>query len=304
MRASREAARDERGSALPLAGLALFAMLAAAAIALDGGSVFAAKSHLQKTANAAALSGATELTHTDAAVNAVIETILQDHGEASSLKSSTIQSGQTVRVNLAKPVALYFSGLFGYGTVNVEAGAAAKLVPMGGATGVAPLGIDDSIQLNYGTEYKLKVDQTGVSSGYFGVLALGGNGANTYEYNLMHGYGEEVDVGNIIDTQTGNIAGYTREGVQYRIDSSPYAPGDMSHPDDPRILLVPTYRPYDYSSNQLKHIQVTGFAYFYITAPMSSTDTSITGQFIKKTGAGSIKPGALDKGAYAIRLIE
>jgi hypothetical protein len=120
----------------------------------------------------------------------------------------------------------------------------------------------------------------------------------------MYGYGSEIDVGDIIDTQTGNIAGATRDGVQYRIDQSPYAPGDTSHPDDPRILLVPTYKPYDFESNQLKDIQVTGFAYFYITAPMSSQDTSITGVFIKKTGAGSVKPGALDKGAYAIKLIE
>ncbi|KIL38368.1 hypothetical protein SD70_26880 [Gordoniibacillus kamchatkensis] len=304
LRPQKARIHDETGSALPLAGLTLFALLAAAAIALDGGAVFAARSHLQKTANAAVLSGATELTHTSSAVSAVIQTILRDHNEAASLQSSSIQLGQTVRVKLSKQVPLDFAGVLGRSAVTVEAEAAAQIAPMGGATGVAPLGIDDSIQLEYGKDYQLKVDQTGVSAGNFGILALGGNGAKTYEYNLMHGYGNEVDVGDIIDTQTGNIAGYTRSGVQYRIDQSPYPPGDTSHPDDPRIILVPTYKPYDYSSNQLKHIQVTGFAYFYISAPMSSKDTSITGQFIKKTGAGSIKPGALDKGAYAIRLIE
>jgi hypothetical protein len=120
----------------------------------------------------------------------------------------------------------------------------------------------------------------------------------------MHGYSNEVQVGDIIDTQTGNIAGKTRSSVQYRIDSSPYAPGDTSHPDDPRIILVPVYKPYNFTSNQMKQIQVTGFAYFYISDPMSSEDTSITGMFIKKIGIGMVKPGASDKGAYTIRLTE
>jgi hypothetical protein len=52
----------------------------------------------------------------------------------------------------------------------------------------------------------------------------------------------------------------------------------------------------------MKQIEVTGFAYFYIKEPMSSTDTSITGVFIKRTGVGSYVEGITDKGAYTIRL--
>jgi hypothetical protein len=189
-------------------------------------------------------------------------------------------------------------------TVTVAAYAAAQITPIGSAMGAAPLGVDDSIVLQFGLQYKLKVDQTGVVAGNFGILALGGPGAKIYEDNLMHGYSSEIQVGDIIDTQTGNIAGKTRSSVQYRIDSSPYAPGDISHPDDPRIILVPVYKPYNFTSNQMKQIHVTGFAYFYISDPMSSEDTSITGMFIKKIGIGMVKPGASDKGAYTIRLTE
>jgi hypothetical protein len=304
MRGSKQFLQEQGGSSIVLVGLAMLMLLAAMALVVDGGTVFIERSHLQKTANAAVLSGAQELTHQQADVNGVIQTILQRHQESSSLQSSAIQMGQNVRVQLAKTVPLGFAKLLGMNTVTVAANAAAQITPIGSATGAAPLGIDDSIVLQFGQQYNLKVDQTGVVAGNFGILALGGSGAKTYEDNLMHGYSNEIQVGDIIDTQTGNIAGDTRDAVQYRIDSSPYVTGDTSHPDDPRIILIPVYKPYDFTSNQMKQIQVTGFAYFYISDPMSSNDTSITGMFIKKTGVGTAKPGASDKGAYTIRLTE
>ncbi|MDB5056104.1 MAG: hypothetical protein JWM44_4154 [Bacilli bacterium] len=295
---------EQGGSSIVLAGLALFVLLAAMALVIDGGTVFIERSHLQKTANAAVLSGAQELTNQQAAVTGVIQTILQSHQESASLQSSAIQMGQNVSVQLAKTVPLGFSKLLGKDTVTVAANAAAQITPMGASAGAAPLGIDDSIVLQFGQQYKLKVDQTGVVAGNFGILALGGPGANTYEDNLMHGFSNTITVGDIIDTQTGNIAGDTRDAIQYRVDSSPYTSGDTTHPDDSRIILVPVYKPYNFTSNQMKQIQVTGFAYFYISQPMSGNDTSITGMFIKKTGVGTAKAGASDKGAYIIRLTE
>jgi Flp pilus assembly protein TadG len=303
-RGSKQLLHEQGGSSIVLVGLALLVLLAAMALVVDGGTIFAERSHLQKIANAAVLSGAQELTHQQSAVTGVIQTILQRHDEGVSLQSSAINMGQNVKVQLAKTVQLGFSKLLGKDTVTVAANATAQITPIGSAEGAAPLGIDDSIVLQFGQQYNLKVDQTGVVSGYFGILALGGPGAKTYEYNLMHGYSNEVQVGDIIDTQTGNIAGDTRDAVQYRINSSPYAPGDTSHPDDSRIILIPVDKPYNFTSNQMKQILVTGFAYFYISDPMSSNDTSIKGMFIKKTGVGMAKPGASDKGAYTIRLTE
>lgn len=296
--------RRQEGSSIVLVGLMLLGLMASMALVIDGGTVFNQRSHLQKAANAAVLSGAQELTNQAPVVTGIVQTILQKHNEQSSLKSTSIQLGNSVRVKLTKQVPMQFAKLLGWDAVTVEAEAAAQIMPMGKGAGVAPLGIDDSITLEYGKEYKLKVDQTQSVSGVFGVLALGGTGAQTYEYNLMHGYSNEVKIGDIIDTQTGNIAGKTREGVQYRINSDPYPPGDLTHRDSQRILLVPVYKPYNFTSNQMKQIQVTGFAYFYITEPMSSNDTAITGMFIKRTGTGYTLPGAVDKGAFAIRLIE
>ncbi|WP_123043085.1 Tad domain-containing protein [Cohnella candidum] len=304
LRSALNRLRDERGSTAVLVGLSFLLLLTATGLVIDGGTMYAAKSHLQKTANAAVLSGAQELTGQEANVRAVIGDILQRHGESSSLTGTDVQMKSTVRITLRKQVPLSFSKLLGKETATVEVKAAAQILPMGAAEGVAPLGIDESIPLEFGKTYKLKVDSSGVEAGYFGILALGGPGASTYENNLKYGYQSEIKLGDIIDTQTGNIAGKTREGVQLRIDSDPYPPGDYTHRDSPRVILIPVYRPYNQSSNQLKQIKVTGFAYFYIMEPMSSKDTSITGQFIERTGTGFTETGAVDKGAFAIRLIE
>ncbi|WP_281884278.1 pilus assembly protein TadG-related protein [Paenibacillus sp. YYML68] len=297
-------AREERGSTIVLGGMSLLLLLTVSGLVVDGGILYAQRSHLQKVANAAALSGAQELTADQAKVTAVVDDILEQHHERTSLVRTTVTPKTGVRVQLRKAVPLGFARLLGKDSATVSAEAAAEVLPMGAAAGAAPLGIDESIPLEYLKPYKLKVDSSGVEAGYFGILALGGPGASTYESNLMHGYPSEIKVGDIIDTQTGNIAGKTRAAVKYRIDSDPYPPGDYSHRDSPRVILIPVYRPYNHNSNQLKHIEVTGFAYFYITEPMSSKDTSITGMFLERTGTGFTKSGTVNKGAYAIKLVE
>ncbi|WP_373231874.1 pilus assembly protein TadG-related protein [Cohnella sp.] len=304
IRLGRKLIKEQRGSTIVLMGLSMLLLLTVVGLVVDGGTMYASKSHLQKVANAAALSGAQELTGQEARVEEIIEDILLQHHEEESLVGTEVQMKSSVRVQLKKEVQLGFSRLFGNDSVSVIVEAAAQVMPMAVASGAAPLGIDESIPLIYNTTYKLKVDSSDVDTGYFGILALGGPGANTYESNLKYGYQNEIKIGDIIDTQTGNIAGKTREGVKLRIDSDPYPPGDYSHRDSPRVILIPVYRPYDQKSNQLKHIEVTGFAYFYILEPMSSKDTSITGMFIERTGTGFTKPGTVDKGAYAIKLVE
>ncbi|TFE28634.1 Tad domain-containing protein [Cohnella luojiensis] len=304
IRLGRKLVREQRGSTIVLMGFSMLLLLTVVGLVVDGGTMYASKSHLQKVANAAALSGAQELTGEESRVKEIIDDILLHHHEEESLVATEIQMKSNVRVQLEKEVSLGFSGLFGKDSVSVIVEAAAQVMPMAVASGVAPLGIDESIPLIYNKPYKLKVDSSGVEAGYFGILALGGTGASTYENNLKYGYQNEIKVGDIIETETGNVAGKTRDGVQLRIDSDPYPPGDYSHRDSPRVILIPVYQPYDQNSNQLKNIKVTGFAYFYISEPMSSKDTSITGMFIERTGTGYTNPGTVDKGAFTIKLIE
>jgi hypothetical protein len=294
----------QQGSSLALIGLAIAGLMAMTGLVVDLGSVYVVKTQLQKAANAAVLSGAQELTHDETWVKNIVNEVLIEHGEANSLAEQQVEMEYKVFVRLQRQVSLTFSGLFGWDEVPVDVQATAVIESMGRATGVAPLGIDDSIPLVFGQEYKLKVDQTEVDTGNFGVLALGGTGADTYEENLKYGYQSEIKVGDILDTQTGNIVNKTKTGVQERINQCPYPVGETYHRDCARVILIPVYSPYNVSSNQVKQVKITGFAYFYISAPMDDKDKTIKGFFIKRTGTGFNEPNVSNNGAYSIRLTE
>ncbi|MEX1029880.1 MAG: Tad domain-containing protein [Paenibacillaceae bacterium] len=294
----------QQGSSIVLIGLAMAMLLAMTGLVVDLGGVYVAKTQLQKAANAAALSGAQELTHNETTVRNIVIEVLSKHGERDSLAEQQVEMGHKVFVRLHRPVTLVFSGLFGWDEVPVEVKATAVLENMGRATGVAPLGIDDSIPLVFGQEYRLKVDETEVDNGNFGILALGGPGSNTYEMNLKYGYQNEIKVGSIIDTQTGNVVGKTKTGVQERINQCPYPVGETYHRDCARVILIPVYIPYNVESNQVKQVKITGFAYFYISAPMDDHDKTIKGFFIERAGTGFNEPNAGNNGAYSIRLTE
>ncbi|MGC5325425.1 Tad domain-containing protein [Brevibacillus sp. SYSU BS000544] len=296
--------KQEEGNAVLLISLSMVALLTMVGLVIDGGNLMLNRAKLQKTANAAVLSGAQELTNTELKVNEVIQTILREHEEEDSLQDIVVSMEDKVSIDLEKQVPLTFSRLFGRETAPVSAHAAAELGVMGRAKGAAPLGIDESIELEYFKEYKLKVDQTDVDQGYFGVLALGGTGSETYEENLRHGYQNEIKVGDVLDTQTGNIAGKTRTVVRERVNGCSENPRDVNDRDCSRVILIPVYEALGDPDKQLKSVRVKGFAYFYITDPMSATDTAITGMFIKRAGTGFTKPDSVAHGAFSIRLTE
>ncbi len=301
--------KKENGNALVFVSFAMLGLLAMTGLIIDGGTLYMTKSHMQKTANAAVLSGAQELpitedkiNITEDKVNSIVEQILIDHEETDSLHSIEITIGKRVEVELEKEVPLAFSKLFGRETAMVHVEAAAEIGVMGRAYGAAPLGIDEATQLEHYREYNLKVDQEDVDTGNFGVLALGGPGANTYEDNLRNGYNAEIKINDILETQTGNISGKTRTVINELVQKCPYNPGDVFERNCSRVLLIPVYKPHYISTNQLKEVKITGFAYFFITEPMNSNDTTITGVFIKRTGTGFIEPDSSYQGAYSVRL--
>lgn len=296
--------REQQGSAVILVSFALVGLLGMTGLVIDGGTLYMTKSHLQKAANAAALSGAQELTNDDSAVSEVVNEVLQAHQEQESLAEMNIENDKKVSVYLKKDVPLSFVKIFGWDSALVEVKASADIQTMGSAMGAAPLGIDDSIILEYGVEYKLKVDEEDEDTGNFGILALGGTGSSTYEDNLKNGYQNVIEVGDILETQTGNVAGKTKDGVRARIDACPYPSGETHHRDCPRVILIPVYKPYNHDQNQLKEVQVTGFAYFYISEPMNNQDKAIVGKFIERAGTGIASPDTVNKGAYSIRLTE
>ncbi|MDG5790059.1 pilus assembly protein TadG-related protein [Evansella sp. AB-P1] len=292
--------KSEKGNVLVLVSIAFTGILTMAGLVIDGGNLYVTKSHLQKVANAAVLSGAQELVaESETEVETIVQAILQYHEEELSLDHLDILLDDSVTVELEKPVPLAFSRLLGMETVNVSAKATARIGAMGRAYGAAPIGIDDSIELEFGELYQLKVDEEDVDTGNFGILALEGPGANTYKDNLLNGFQGELAVGDIVDTQTGNIAGPTKDAVDILVAGC----SSMYERDCSRIILVPVYTPHNHTQNQMKEVEITGFAYFYIEQ-YDNSDKTIHGYFIRRADTGFEDPSASNKGAYSIRLTE
>ncbi|NBI28362.1 TadE/TadG family type IV pilus assembly protein [Chengkuizengella marina] len=321
MKKLKQFIHDEKGSSLVFISISLVVLLAFVGLVVDFGKLYVIKTDLQKTANAAALSGAQELMNDAIKVEEIVGVILDEHDQQNNLEDTEINMEQDVTVFLSEEVPLFFSKIFGFTKIDVPVRAKAEIKTIGSAYGVVPLGIDESVELNYYESYTLKVGPKGQSggngngngngnnfgSGFFGALDLGGRGASNYENNLRHGYDGVIKIGDIIETKTGNMAQPTIRPINERINSCNYdfeLGGELPR-DCSRIILVPVYRPLSSPGNQLKEVEVVGFAYFYIMDQENDKDTSITGMFIKHTGAGSINDDEdVDFGAYAIRLTD
>jgi hypothetical protein len=300
---------NEKGNVVFIVAISFIGLLGMVGLAIDGGLLYMTKSHLHKTANAVVVSGAQELTNKKERVITVVDDVLKAHGEETSLKNIEVVMENKLSVDLEKAIKLNFVGIFGIEEVKVKAHASAELRPIGRAKGAAPLGIDERYIPEYSTiesqhPIKLKVDSSDNMSGSFGILALGGPGARTYEENLRTGYQQDLKVGDVVNTQTGNVAGPTRTAVQERVNNCPETTESIFSRNCSRVILILVYKRLQPDNQKLESVQITGFAYFYISQPMSGTDDSISGYFIKRAGKGFEEAGSVSRGAYKIRITE
>lgn len=141
----------------------------------------------------------------------------------------------------------WFAGVAGISNVNLAASAVAgpspslstnacNLVPMMvcGSTGAGAAG-------NWGytplAPYVLKSGAPGngqIGPGNFGLISLGGNGANVVRQNLAGGYQGCTTTGSSITTEPGNEAGPTAQGVNTRfgVYSGPLGGDQSIYPPD------------------------------------------------------------------------
>lgn len=296
--------KEEDGIAVVWFSIVFIIIVFIAGMAIDGGRLYEAKSELRKAADAAVLSGAQDLVISDSSVSNIVDKILIAHNEQGSLKNLQINNGSSVTATLEKQLPLYFMKIFNFNTAPVSVRSTAAIFPLKETIGIVPFGISKDAPLEYMKEYELKVDSGDSISGNFGILALAGVGGRLYEDTLKYGYDVDIVEGQIIDTQTGNIQQKTVQGVNYRIDASPYETGDVTHRDDPRIITVLVYEPYVASAKQLKSVKIVAFATFYLEQPMSSKDSTVRGYFIRKVAIGTGDKNTLDRGTYAVKLVE
>ncbi|WP_171016940.1 Tad domain-containing protein [Pseudalkalibacillus caeni] len=295
--------RDERGSVIVLAALMMVVFLGFLALVIDVGNLYLEKSRLQKAVDAAVLAGVQELpVWPDDAVHAAQYAAAQNGLNGENAEILVGEKDRSVQAVGSRTVELFFANSLGFPNPTLRASATASIQPLTAGEGAVPLGVDESRQLIYGDVVKLKVGDSTV--GNFGALALTGPGAKDYKTDLQNGYGFELEIGTVLDTQTGNLAGPTRDAVSYRISG---CSGTFDHHPSvcSRVVLIPVYKPVAIQSNQVKQVQIVGFATFFLESVTSTNEgAEVVGRFIQKAITGSISANQTDYGTYGYKLTQ
>lgn len=280
--------KDQKGLTIILASVGVMALFGTTALVTDFGRLALTRQQLVNAADSAALAGAHDLTFAtdpvagaDNARQKALDTAIANGAPPNGIVVS-IDSNK-ITVDIEKTVGLIMSKPFGINERNIQAHAAAMVTGVSSYRGVVPLAIKEQ-PLTYGQISTLKAGSPN-SPGNFGALALAGKGSKNYKDNLINGFSEEVEIGENLSTEPGNMSGPT-EGIDERLARCDHnCTYDNFVPNCPRIIVIPMY------SNDTQGrdtITVTGFAAFFIDreATNSSSD-EIKGYFVRMAADGA-----------------
>ena len=311
---------NQRGQSLVLSLLFLSVLVGMAAMVVDVGSWYRADRKLQANADAAALAGAQELpANTAAAEASALEYAETNDGglEAKGVKfRTTVLPNDTIEVNADRPAPGFFAQLFGRGSVDVRAKAAARTGVLGSAIGAAPIAVDWQHEMLHctppescwgryedgtfvpGTQTTIDFFKTG--PGAFRLVNIdssqGGTGLQDVADWIRTGYLDEADVEQWYYSDPGikPNSSHIKDALDYRLGQEP-------------DLLLPVYNAVEAQGAGFKYY-VIGFAVFHVTSweIHGAKDSRITGYFMDMvwTGVPASSGGAGNFGARAVELIE
>lgn len=292
----------ERGSVMVFVAAAMTAVLALGAISLDAGRLYAERQRLVNVADAAALAGAQFLPGDPAQAVATALDYVELNGVPRSQATAEVVDSEKhrIHVSLWQDVNLTFARVIRIASSSVLASANAVRGPISKVRGAVPLGVELPEGIRFGEELVLKEGGGDGAFGNFHALAFGGRGACNYGANLRNGYDGWIAVGDLIDTEPGNMAGPTRGAIRDRIEADPYATVDNCSPNSPRLIVVPVVN--FAGTHGRDQVAVLGFACFFIEN-MIGNDT-VVGQFVRVLRPGEVLDGgnAPDYGVNAVKL--
>jgi Flp pilus assembly protein TadG len=302
--------RDERGISMVLFAMLLVVLVGAVGLTVDMGRLYITRQYLVNSCDASALAGGMELPdQADATLKA------DECANTNLMTNHTVSfpAADKVRVDGRMTVPLTFARILGFQQTPVSAYAVVlKTGPVSWASDiVVPWGIP---QVNYttGQTVTLKINSHDTSydgGGNFYPLALqrslgdGSSGGDVYRDDIMYGFNGQVAVGDVTETEPGNMVGPTTQAVRDRFDRAAanpdWADDNCSSIDygNPRVVLVPIVTP---MANGRTDVTILGFAAFYL---LSYHSGQVTGCFTGYTipNAGGSGP---DFGVYTFKLIE
>lgn len=295
---------NKKGGVAVLTVAAITVLLGCTAMVVDAGIYYYNRTQLSNMVDAAVLAGAQELL--DGSPSQAVST-----GEYYTQINGR-QPGDTVQFDISVPseitatatrtVPAFFARIFKIMNFNPTATATARIEAINSYIGVVPLGVvqDDFV---FGSLYTLKVGGGDGLTGNYGALALGGNGGRQYGDNLKYGYDGQLFAEQWVSTETGNIAGPTKQAVDFRISQDPNATYATVASDSARVVTLPVV--YDMTVNGKGQVQIKGFAAFFLEdGTQVGNECQVTGRFLRwVTPTGGTSPTQPSYGLYGVRLI-
>lgn len=337
----RERSR-ERGVVLIWMALFLVFMLGFVALGIDTAKLMATKTELQNAADAAALAGASALNFDTGALipdTAVVRAQIAAAANRAFTNAPTPVQLLAGDISFPAPneikvvtrrdpsaggsMITHVAQVLGIKSIAVSATATAKaessgtvcesLVPMGA---IPPPG-EDGFAVGCGNSYQLYAGQGGSVTGNYQMLSfpqcdegpcegLAATGANTMRCLIANGYSCCVGIGDVLETEPGNMNGPFRQGLQDRFDQDAVRTDDICYSDyqarggtGQRVVNVPII---ESLGNGRTDVRVIGFSAFFLKRrPVIGPSQPLYGEFLYNVAPGS--GGGGHGTLYSIRLV-
>ncbi|MCL5038829.1 MAG: pilus assembly protein TadG-related protein [Firmicutes bacterium] len=307
--------RDERGMVAIFFALTMAVLMGFSAVSLDAGNLYVTRQRLMDVADAAALAGVQFLPEDPwQARNTAEQYAVQNGLPSDQVLAEVAPGGTSLKVTVGRTVSFHFAPVLGQKYTEVQAVATASVGQLTSLNGVVPLGVERG-SFTFGETYSLKLGPGSSSPdphhGNFHALALGGKGASVYRENLSHGFSQVLRVGDTVETEPGNMAGPTQEGISARLRDDGEETWESYGRQSRRRVYVPIVDSFDV--NGRKEVKIVGFAAFFLEEEEDEDDgpdhdhhsVVIKGRFVREYREGEMGDFSCDDdfGLRALRLI-
>ncbi len=302
MKAILKTINNKKGNISVIMCVALIALLAITAYAVDIGQVYIEKQRLSNGIDAAALAAALELPADRNAAYAVAEEyLIENNVDPSEVEIIIAEDNRSIELIANRNVNHLFARVVGINASQVDATNKVIIAPLRAAKGgIRPFAVED-FSYEYGDQVVLKEGAGDGYHGNYGAVALGGSGTSTLRYNVINGYGGIVRIGDIINTEPGNMASINTT-IKNVVEADPSSFEDFER-GSPRIWVIPLVDSLIVSGRE--GVLVTGFGEFYVeNVKNNAGKTEITGRFVRFVGNGEVDVTLEDKGAYGAKLVK
>jgi Flp pilus assembly protein TadG len=309
-RSSHHRSLSERGQSLVLITVFMMSLLGMAAMAIDAGSWYQDRRHLQDDADAAALAGAAYIPAGTASTSAT--TNFNKNKMTSETVVVTTPAADTVTVAVTYPAASYFAKLFGITSATITATATAKIQAAGAvAHHVSPYAVLRSNYNNGAGTSLFNCTGSGATSNC-GTVDLptaantSGGSCVTPVYtgtstNVSNALSDLIDIGTLniggclspkpgaaqgSATVADSLSGTFNQDMR-SVGNGAYEVVHQSWDDaqglPPRLIYVPIVD--QFTQGTTGPWTITGFAWFYMTGSTGSgSNRTIGGQYVTLAG--------------------